>query len=219
MIKAVIFDFDGTLANTIADLMFAANRALKKYGLPEHDEESYKIFVGNGWVDLLKKATGGRTDAETFEKIKKDFEEYYSVHYCDKTTAYEGVPELVDTCKKRGLLVAVVTNKNEDITNIMVDELYGDVFHIVCGNSSMFPAKPDPASTLSVMERLGVNPSECIFIGDSCVDMQTAVNSGAVAVGETWGFRGEKELLDNGAKYIIHKPQELFAVIDKENNL
>lgn len=219
MIKAVIFDFDGTLANTIADLMFAANRALKKYGLPEHDEESYKIFVGNGWVDLLRKATGGKADAETFDKIRKDFEDYYTAHYCDKTTAYEGVPELVDACKERGLLVAIVTNKNEDITNIMVDELYGDVFHIVCGNTSKYPAKPDPASTLSVMERLGVKPQECVFIGDSCVDMQTAVNSGAFPVGETWGFRSEEELLENGAKYIIHTPCELLAVIDKINEL
>ena len=108
---------------------------------------------------------------------------------------------------------------NEEITNIMVDELYGDVFHIVCGNTSKYPAKPDPASTLSVMERLGVKPQECVFIGDSCVDMQTAVNSGAFPVGETWGFRSEEELLENGAKYIIHTPCELLTVIDKINEL
>ena len=218
MIKAVIFDFDGTLANTLADLKVAANRALKMYGFPEHDEESYKIFVGNGWVDLIKKATNYSADEETFQKIFNEFRDYYNVHYCDETTAYEGVPELVAACKERGLSVAIVTNKKDDITHIMVDELYGDVFDVVCGTTDQYPPKPDPALTHSVMERLGVKPEECIFIGDSCVDMQTAVNSGALAVGETWGFRGREELLSNGAVHIIDHPAQLLEIIDKENN-
>lgn len=215
MIKAVIFDFDGTLANTLKDLMVAGNRALKMYGFPEHDEENYKIFVGNGWEDLIRKATNYSADEETFGKIFNEFRDYYNVHYCDETVAYDGLPELIAACKERGLLVAIVTNKKQEITNIMVDELYGDVFDIVCGASDKYPSKPDPASTLSVMERLGVKPEECIFIGDSCVDMQTAVNSGAVAVGETWGFRGEKELRENGADYIIHRPSELLELLEK----
>ena len=216
MIKAVIFDFDGTLANTLKDLMIAANRALKMYGFPEHDEEDYKIYVGNGWEDLIRKATNFSADQETFDNIFREFKDYYNLHYCDETVAYEGVPELVAACKERGLAVAIVTNKKQDITRIMVDELYGDVFDVVCGATDKYPSKPDPASTLSVMEKLGVKPEECIFIGDSCVDMQTAVNSGALAVGETWGFRDEQELLENGAAHIIHRPSELLDLLENK---
>lgn len=213
MIKAVIFDLDGTLANTLSDLSESANRALVKYGFKPHPAEAYKLFVGNGIKMMLRRALGGEVDDETFGAVEKTFFEHYNIHYCDKTAVYDGVPELVAEIKKRGIRTAVVTNKEDSVAKEVVFKLYGDAFDIVCGNREGLPAKPDPTATLLVMEQLGVLPEECIFLGDSGVDVRTGVNSGAVAVGETWGFRGEEELRENGARYIISKPSELLDIM------
>ncbi len=213
VIKAVIFDLDGTLANTLYDLQDAVNRALSKYGFPEHTTEEYRRFVGNGMDNLVFRASGECEDKEMLSKIKKDFLDYYAVHSCDKTVVYDGVKELLAEVKSMGLKTAVVTNKDDAAAKDVVKFLMGDVFDIVAGHTPQFPHKPDPALTLSVMEKLGVKPCECVFLGDSGVDIKTGVNSGATPVGETWGYRDEDELVAAGAKYIIHKPMELIALI------
>ncbi len=213
MIKAVIFDLDGTLANTLLDLSESANRALVKYGFKPHPADAYKLFVGNGIKKMLERASGCKADEETFSAVEKTFFEHYNVHYCDKTAVYDGVPELIAEIKKMGLKMAVVTNKEDSVAKEVVLKLYGDIFDVVCGNREGLPAKPDPTATLLVMKQLGVSPEECIFLGDSGVDVQTGVRSGAVAVGETWGFRDEKELRENGARYIINKPSELVDIV------
>ena len=213
VIKAVIFDLDGTLANTLYDLQDAVNRALSKYGFPEHTTEEYRRFVGNGMDNLVFRASGECENEEMRAKIKKEFLDYYTVHSCDKTVVYEGVKELLKEVKSMGLKTAVVTNKDDAAAKDVVKFLMGDVFDIVAGHTPSFAHKPDPSLTLHVMDKLGVKPCECVFLGDSGVDIKTGVNSGATPVGETWGFRDEEELLECGAKYIIHKPIELIDVI------
>ncbi len=213
MIKAIIFDLDGTLANTLYDLQDAVNQSLVKHGFAEHSLEEYRKFVGNGMDNLVLRASGGCDDKEMLSKIKKDFLDYYTVHSCDKTVVYDGVKELLAEIKSMGLKTAVVTNKDDAAAKDVVSFLMGDVFDIVAGHTPQFPHKPDPALTLSVMEKLGVKPCECVFLGDSGVDIKTGVNSGAIPVGETWGFRDEEELLECGAKYIIHKPAQLVDII------
>ena len=215
MIKAVIFDLDGTLANTLLDLSVAANLALEKQGFEPHAADEYRFFVGNGIPVMLKRASGGRAEGEILEQLKKDFFEYYNVHYCDKTDVYDGMRELVSDIKKQGLKTAVVTNKEDKVAKTIVEKLYGNQFSLICGNTEGMPAKPDPTLTLQVMKRLGVTPEECVFLGDSGVDIQTGVNSGAVPVGETWGFRDRNELSENGARYIIDAPAQLLGIIEE----
>ena len=217
MIKAVIFDLDGTLANTLEDLTDGVNLALKKYGYPERTVEEICEFVGNGILNLLDRASSHKTDEEGLLKLRDEFYTYYSDHYCYKTYAYEGMAELIDALRVRGLMTAVVTNKDDEVAKTIVKNLLGERFNIVRGKLDGCPAKPDPTSTLAVMKELGVTPDECVFLGDSGVDIMTGANSGATAVGETWGFRDESHLKEHGAKYIIHEPSELLGIIDSLN--
>ena len=218
MIKAVLFDLDGTLADSLIDLADGVNRAIASKGFPTHEVEAFKYFVGDGIPKMIERALPEENrDAETVNEIKNIFLPYYAIHYADNTYAYEGMPELVNNLKSQGFIVAVVTNKEQNMANEVVTSLYGDVFDLIFGKRDGIPAKPDPTAALMAMEELGVKPEECVFIGDSGMDVATAVNSGAVPVGELWGFRKKDELLANGAKYIIKKPQELLDIIKELN--
>ncbi len=214
MIRAVIFDMDGTLTDTIEDLADAANYALGKFGFPQHNTESYKMMVGNGIPKLIERALPEefRTD-EYIGKVKERFFEYYNLHSTDKTKKYEGMTELISELREKGIKIAVVTNKYEPAAIDILHKLYGDVFDCIAGQLDGVPTKPDPTSTFIVMNKLGVKPEECIFIGDSGVDIQTAVNSKALPIGVLWGFRGESELKENGAKHLINRPEQLLRFI------
>lgn len=218
MIRAVLFDLDGTLADSLIDLADGVNRAMEQKGYPAHEVDAFKYFVGDGIPKMIERALPPehRTSDEVNE-IKDIFLSYYSIHYADNTYAYDGMPELVSALKSKGFIVAVVTNKEQAMANEVVTSLYGDVFDLIFGKRDGIPAKPDPTAALLAMKELGVKPSECVFIGDSGMDVATAVNSGAVPVGELWGFRKEDELLANGAKYIISKPHELLDIIEELN--
>ena len=218
MIKAVLFDLDGTLADSLIDLADGVNHAIASKGFPTHEVEAFKYFVGDGSTKMIERALPeSNRDAATINEIKDIFLPYYAIHYADNTYAYKGMPELVNTLKSQGFIVAVVTNKEQHMANEVVKSLYGDVFDLIFGKRDGIPAKPDPTAALMAMEELGVTPEECVFIGDSGMDVATAVNSGAVPVGELWGFRKEDELLANGAKYIINKPHELLDIIKELN--
>lgn len=219
MIKAVLFDLDGTLANTLCDLAAAANYALEKLGFPTHSVEAFKYFAGNGMPKMLERTLPENCrNKENVDKILPVFMEYYSVHYADKTEAYEGVLQLVNTLKSRGIKIAVVTNKAQESAEAVVNKLYGNVFDVIFGKRDNIPLKPDPTAAYAVMDMLGVNPSETVFLGDSGMDVATGVNCGAFPVGELWGFRDEKELKENGAGYIISKPLQLLDIIEEINN-
>ncbi len=219
MIKAVLFDLDGTLVDSLTDLADGVNHAIAQRGFATHPVEAFKYFVGDGIPKMIERALPENCrDAATVDKIKKDFLEYYSQHYADNTYAYNGMPELVNTLKKQGYIIAVVTNKQQDMADEVVKSLYGNVFDLIFGKREGIPAKPDPTAALMAMKQLGVKPEECVFIGDSGMDVATAVNSGAVPVGELWGFRDREELLKNGAKYIIEKPQQLLDIIEELKN-
>lgn len=218
LIKAVIFDLDGTIANTLLDLTDAVNYALDKFSLPTRSVEDVKSFVGNGMRNLIELSSGMAPEGETFEQILSTFKAHYDIHFCDKTYAYDGVCDLIAELKSRGMRTAVVTNKDQGVSRIIVNNLCGNVFDIICGKLDGVPAKPDPTSTKMVIKELGVHPEECVFIGDSDVDVLTGIRSGANAVGETWGFRDRDLLKSVGAKHIIDHPLELLDVIDKLNN-
>lgn len=219
LIKAVIFDLDGTIANTLYDLTDAVNHAAEKFGFKKRTVEEIRIIVGNGMRNLIERATDGAYNGQpVFEDILATFKAYYDIHFCDKTVAYDGICDLIAELRARGIKTAVVTNKDQGVSRIIVNTLCGNVFDIICGKVDGVPAKPDPTSTKMVMRELGVRPEECVFMGDSDVDIKTGIASGAHAVGETWGFRDRELLLSVGAKNIIDHPSELLSIIGKINN-
>ncbi len=218
MIKAVLFDLDGTLADSLVDLAASVNFALATKGFPAHEVEEFKYFAGDGMPKMIERALPSEHRNENVvQELLSIFLPHYAIHYADNTYAYEGVPQLVDALKAEGFIVAVVTNKQQDMAEKVVTKLYGDKFDLIFGKREGIPAKPDPTAAIMAMEELGVTSEECVFMGDSGMDVATAVNSGAVPVGELWGFRKEDELLANGAKYIIQKPEELLKIIEELN--
>lgn len=214
MIKAVLFDLDGTLANSLLDLSIATNYAIGKFGFPPRETENYKYYAGDGMPKMIKRALPENENSDRLvADIMPVFLKYYSEHYCDNTKSYEGVIELIDSLKAKELLVAVVTNKNEEMAKKVVAKLYGNRFDLILGKRDGIPPKPDPTAALMAMDALGVSPQECVFVGDSKMDVMTGVNSGAYPVGVLWGFRKCDELIEGGAKSIIAKPQELLEII------
>ena len=212
--KAVLFDLDGTLINTLQDLADATNYALNQLGFESRPVENFRYYAGNGIAVMIERALPENTATpQLIEELKKHFFDYYSVHYADKTAAYEGVPELVKQLRQRGLKIAVVTNKEGNIAKTILNKMYPEGFDLIFGQRENVPSKPDPTLALMAMEALGVKPEECIFVGDSGVDIETAVNSGALPVGVLWGFRNESELRQSGAKHIIGRPEELLNLL------
>ena len=218
MIKAVLFDLDGTLANSIEDLADSTEKALEKLGFPGHTLAEYKYFVGDGIPKLIERALpeSGR-DKKTLNTCLGLFMEDYRVHYHDKTKAYDGVREMLADLKKSGLKLAVISNKAQEMAEKVVTNLFGDIFDFVAGKREGYKTKPDPALTLLVIHSLGVAPAECILAGDSGMDMAAAVNAGALPVGVLWGFRTSEELQKNGAKYLFSAPAEITELIGKLN--
>ena len=212
--KAVIFDLDGTLLNTLSDLADSANHVLSELSLPTHDYESYKYFVGNGIPKLIERCLPADRQ-ELHSKALSMFSEYYALHSKDKTAPYDDIKELLNTLCRKGLKLGVITNKAHGIAVKVVEEYFGrDIFGRIRGLDDSIKAKPDPSGALSVMESLGVTPSDVLYIGDSGVDMQTAKNAGFTPLGVLWGFRKKDELIENGAKYIAQKPPDILKFIE-----
>ena len=219
MIKAVLFDLDGTLANSLSDLADSTNYALSEMGFPTHEREEYKYLVGDGIPKLIERALSvGEKTEENKKKCLDIFMERYNEHYHDKTVAYDGIPDMLSELKAEGLKIAVISNKAEEMAVKVVEKLFGGMFDVVAGKREGFPTKPDPALTLEVIRQLGVKPQECVLVGDSGMDMAAAVNAGAAPVGVLWGFRLEDELIKNGAEYTIKSPAEIPEIIRKINH-
>lgn len=218
MIKAVLFDLDGTLANSIEDLADSTEKALKRLGFSGHTLAEYKYFVGDGIPKLIERALpANKRDKETVNACLELFMADYRVHYHDKTKAYDGVREMLADLKKNGLKLAVISNKAQEMAEKVAENLFGDIFDFVAGKREGYKTKPDPALTLLVIHSLGVAPAECILAGDSGMDMAAAVNAGALPVGVLWGFRTAEELQKNGAEYLFSAPAEITKLIGKLN--
>ena len=215
MYRLAIFDLDGTLANSLRDLAEAVNTGLEKLGYPTHPVEAYRMFVGNGAVKLCERALpeDKREEAEV-QRLLALFNEYYGSHCFDHTAPYKGMPETVKRLKEAGVICAVASNKPDEFSQTVVRRLYGDgLFALVRGKREGVPTKPAPDIVYSILDELGVPAGEAVFIGDSCVDVQTAKNSGLPCIGCDWGFRGEGELRENGCDIIAYRPEELFPLI------
>ena len=214
MIKLVIFDLDGTLADTIGDLAAAANGALAAHGYPVHDIDAYRYFVGNGISKLIERALPSGVSEQSRDEVFKDFTARYE-HDCMRLTkAYDHMPELVSQLKQAGIRCAVASNKPDVFSKLIVEELYGeDKFDIICGKKDGCPAKPDPAVVFDILGKLGVSAKEALFVGDSNVDVHTAHNAGIKCIGCEWGFRGADELREAGADIIVSDPSDIFSAV------
>jgi phosphoglycolate phosphatase len=211
---AVIFDLDGTLTDSLEDLADSMNKILIEKGYPVHDYETYKNFIGNGIHNLVVQALP--ESARTNEIISGSYDLmilYYGKNCVVKTRLYDGITELVKNLKKKTLKLAVLSNKADELTKRIIENLLNSSdFEIILGAKPGLPAKPDPTGALLVSKQLGVLPENILYLGDTEVDMITANKAGMYAVGVLWGFRTKDELLKNGAKKIINHPLELLQL-------
>ena len=215
--KAVIFDLDGTLVDSLADLSDSVNLMLKSYGFPTHEMEQYRYFVGNGSKKLMERTLprDKAASAEFVEEALVKYKAIYKERLLEKTRPYNGVRELLAELKSRGIPLAVCTNKHNDAALTIVKILFAPgTFEEVLGDRPGFPKKPNPATPLEIASHLGVKPDEVAYLGDTSVDMETAVHAGFLPVGVLWGFRPEEELVKSGAKVLLKAPLELLEKVE-----
>ncbi|MGO8692911.1 MAG: HAD family hydrolase [Rectinemataceae bacterium] len=213
MKRAVIFDLDGTLVDSLEDLAAAMNRTLERRGLPVHPIEAYRRMVGDGFRNLVLRAVPEeKRDAESVESARAEAAAFYAEHCLDRTRPYAGVPELLAALAARRIPTAVLSNKPNELTLRVVGGIFAaGTFAFVRGETEGFARKPDPASALDIALRLGIEPRAALYLGDSDVDMATARAAGMVALGAGWGFRGEAELRAAGAEAVLAAPIEVLS--------
>ncbi|MDP4276911.1 MAG: HAD family hydrolase [Bacteroidota bacterium] len=213
--KAVLFDLDGTLINSLHDIADAMNRVLTARGFPAHTYDEYRTFIGRGLKNLAERSLPeGSKDEETVKVVHHDLMIDYGTHYINKTLLYKGIPELLDALSARQMKLAILSNKANEITQKIVGELLARwPFGCIMGPGGDIPRKPDPTGALVCSRKLDVEPQAILYLGDSGIDMQTAVAAGMHPVGVTWGFRSKEELIANGAVDLIDKPEELIELL------
>ena len=215
MKKLVIFDLDGTLLDTIADLAESANYALKQLGYPTHDVETIRTFVGNGINKLLERALPSHEQTEeNVIRMRSHFVPYYDAHNADLSSPYPGIVHLLEDLQEKGIMIAVASNKYQEATVKLVKHYFPTINFIeILGQREGINVKPDPSIVFDILQKANVNKEEVLYVGDSGVDMQTAINAGVDTVGVTWGFRPRPELEGFQPMGLIDKAEELLGFI------
>ena len=213
--QAIIFDLDGTLLNTLADIADSVNRTLAEYHFPVHPLEAYKFFIGNGWKVLVTRALPeARRSEQLIAECVTRSRKIYQDNWNRQTRLYEGIPELLDNLAERTLPMAVLSNKPHDFMLKCVDWYLNKwTFKALIGQSDDFPLKPDPTSALEVSRQIGLPPAAFLFVGDSAEDVKTAQAAGMYSVGVTWGFRGPNELEECGCRALADHPLEILSLL------
>jgi len=216
-IKGVIFDLDGTLLDTLTDIGNAVNQVLLKRGYPTHPMDRYRFFIGDGWEILIKRAL---PDSEsTRARVRECVDESkvtYEKTWDNTTTPYDGIPELLNHLTQEGIRLAVLSNKPQFFARKYVDKLLNAWrFENVIGFSSRFPRKPDPEGALSILAHLNLDKKNCLYMGDSGVDMQTAAAAGIFSIGAAWGFRPETELMEQGCQFLAKHPMDVISFMSR----
>ena len=213
--KAILFDLDGTLLDTLEDLATAANRALDALGLPAHPVAAYRLFVGDGLRTLAERLLPDkRRSVPLVDALMAAFEREYSRSWNERTAPYAGVPEMLDRLSSDGYRLAVLSNKPDAFTRLCVEQLLPRwTFAPLYGQRPGVPKKPDPAAALAIAAELGLEPAEVLYLGDTATDMHTARAAGMVAVGVLWGFRTADELRAAGARHLLGHPDELQPLL------
>jgi phosphoglycolate phosphatase len=214
--KACIFDLDGTLANTLVSIASFANDALKFMGLPSIETEDYKTLVGNG-ADTLMRRMANKVGADLSEEqlsiMRKEYDRLYESDPMHLVACYPGIPEMLQTLRKKGYRLGVLSNKPDNMTKYIAGQLYPNLLDKIQGQQAGVPKKPDPTALLHMAEELGVSPKDILYVGDSSVDMDTGKNAGMDTCGVLWGFRSKAELEAHGAVYLAETAEQLFRII------
>lgn len=220
MIKACIFDMDGTVVDTINSIAYFANNALNKYGLDSIDTEKYKILVGNGAKVLVERMVAHTGGSESdFEKVYKEYTTTYENNFMYLAKPYEGIMDMLNELKSMGIESVILSNKPHSTAIKISDTLFGsDLIKHCFGGRDGIKLKPDPSALFEIIDLLGVKGEECLYIGDTSTDMKTGKNADVFTVGVLWGFRGREELESSGADAIISKPGELIDIIKEKNS-
>lgn len=215
MFKIAVFDLDGTLADSLTDLAICVNLGLAAAGLPEKPVKNFKTYVGNGRAKLIWRAMDGVKDERLFDVVEKTFNEEYALRCTDNTTAYNGCAKLLEGLKSRGIMTAVLSNKPDEFVERILRKLYpSHSFAAAWGKKPEFKPKPDGEALNALLKLCKVyDRSECIYVGDSDVDVFTAQNAGVAMAGVEWGFRGKNELICAGAPFVAASADELFEYI------
>ena len=220
MIRAVLFDLDGTLVDTVADLNAAVNFVLEKHSHSTVPLGDFYKMVGRGNEHMIKCALpeAKKNDKEYVSSLLGEFFAYYKEHCADKSYAYSGIIKLLEDLKKEEIMVAVVTNKAQIMTDELIPKIFKEnTFSAIIGQRDGVPKKPELHMPFLAMSEMDVNPDECLFVGDSGVDMETGINCGNIPVGVTWGYRDKSELENKGARFIVERPEEILDIARKIN--
>ena len=208
--SSIIFDLDGTLLDTLADLADTCNEVLTYYHFPTHPRAAFKKFVGDGLQMLMKRIAPVGTKDVVIKQCCTLFTEQYSRNWKRNSCPYLGINDMLSALKTHGVKLAVLSNKPHEFTSLFVNEFFPrGLFPIVYGQRDGFPKKPDPAVALAIAAQFGTRPQDTLFVGDSGVDIMTGKAADMMTVGVSWGFRSVQELTDNNADIIVHNPLEL----------
>lgn len=219
MKKLVIFDLDGTLLNTIADLAAATNYALTQFGYPTHPTDAYRFFVGNGINKLFERALPEQERTlENVIRIRSKFVPYYNIHNADLSRPYPGIEELLNLLQQHHLQLAVASNKYQEATAKLIGQYFPAIhFTAVFGQRDNVPTKPNPQVVNEIIQMAGVSKEEVVYIGDSGVDMQTGCNAGVTTIGACWGFRPKSELEEFHPDLLAEKPEDISHFLQLSN--
>ncbi len=216
-IKAVIFDLDGTLLNSLYDLRDSTNAAMEHFGYPTHSTEVVRRFVGNGVSKLIQRAVPNGKDNPRFDECLEFFKAHYAAHMYDKTAAYDGIYEALTELKKRGYMLAVVSNKFDAAVKELCQRYFPEHIEVAIGECEALgiKKKPAPDTVYAALKQLGITPEQAVYVGDSEVDVHTAINSGMECVTVLWGFREKDYLTGEGARIFAENTKEMLEEIEK----
>ena len=213
--KLAVFDLDGTLLDTLDDLMNATNYALEEMGFPQRTRKEVEAFVGNGVAKLMERAVPAGTNPEDTARALNIFKPYYARHSKDKTAPYPGIIETLNTLRTKGCKLAVVSNKFDAAVKTLAQDYVPGLMDEAAGDNEALgvPKKPDATMVFQTLAALAVTPGRAVYVGDSDVDLQTAKNAGLPCISVTWGFRDREFLLAHGADTLIDRPSKLLERI------
>ncbi|HIW51453.1 MAG TPA: HAD family hydrolase [Candidatus Blautia intestinavium] len=220
MIRAFIFDLDGTLADTLESMAYVANGIMKRFGLSELPVDNFRYYSGEGAEMLIRRCLKDAGDPKLihFEEARRLYREKFDEDPLYKVTPYDGIPETLKEMKKRGLNLAVCSNKPHEAAVKVIHKLFGDELDLVIGQSDRIRRKPAPDAPLKAAEIFGVLPEECMYVGDTKTDMETGKAAGMYTIGALWGFRDRQELESSGADKVAETPEELLKIYEEHKD-
>lgn len=211
--KAVLYDMDGTVLDTLSDITDAVNYTLRHFGMPERSHDDVRRFLGNGARHLIEESVPGGTAKDVLERVLEFYKPYYDAHCRIKTAPYSGIVALMERLKAAGVKQAVVSNKPDSAVKELAEIFFPGLLELAIGESASVRRKPAPDSVDTAIRAMGLDKSGCIYVGDSEVDIETAKNAALPCISVTWGFRAEDELIASGAQCIVRSADELYAAL------